>query len=123
MATVTEPNVPLQKKPVSFQNLAIGYVRVLAIHVDIKRYFQLFSDAAVGFCIFMKTVEVTRHRDGPQKSTIEAALEIFRREGIVGINKACGRMSILGSRFGLSRVAGDLIRGKDKSRKLIQFTW
>jgi hypothetical protein len=36
----------------------------------------------------MKTVEVTRHRTaGPQKSSFQIASEIFKKEGIVGINK------------------------------------
>lgn len=44
--------------------------------------------STMGFCTFMKTVEVTRHRaTGPQKSSIAVASEIFKKEGIVGINK------------------------------------
>lgn len=42
----------------------------------------------MGFCTFMKTVEVTRHRAvGPPESTLKIAADIFRKEGIVGINK------------------------------------
>ncbi|KAJ3137903.1 hypothetical protein HK100_000310 [Physocladia obscura] len=70
-------------------------------------------------------VEVTRHKggSGPSKSTIEVATEIFRREGIAGINKGVNAVAVRqctnwGSRFGISRVAEDLIRGKDKARKL-----
>jgi hypothetical protein len=36
----------------------------------------------------MKTVEVTRHRSaGAQQSSLAIAVDIFKREGIVGINK------------------------------------
>ncbi|KAJ3068334.1 Mitochondrial DNA replication protein yhm2 [Podochytrium sp. JEL0797] len=79
----------------------------------------------MGFCTFMKTVEITRHKGGAglQKSTIQVAKEIFQREGIAGINKGVNAVAMRqctnwGSRFGLSRIAEDLIRGKDKSRKL-----
>ncbi|KAJ3067182.1 Mitochondrial DNA replication protein yhm2 [Podochytrium sp. JEL0797] len=79
----------------------------------------------MGFCTFMKTVEVTRHKggSGPQKSTIQVATEIFKREGIAGINKGVNAVAVRqctnwGSRFGFSRIAEDLIRGKDSSRKL-----
>ncbi|KAJ3281434.1 Mitochondrial DNA replication protein yhm2 [Borealophlyctis nickersoniae] len=73
--------------------------------------------ATMGFCTFMKTVEVTRHKStgGPQKSTIQVAREIFAREGIRGINKGVNAVAVRqctnwGSRFGLSRIAEDLIR-------------
>ena len=42
----------------------------------------------MGFCTFMKTVEVTRHRaDGVQQSSLRIASDILKREGIRGINK------------------------------------
>ena len=44
----------------------------------------------MGFCTFMKTVEVTRVKNmsgGAQESTIQVAYKIFQKEGIVGINK------------------------------------
>lgn len=43
----------------------------------------------MGFCTFMKTVEVTRSKGGAasQQSTMQVAREIFAREGIAGINK------------------------------------
>lgn len=43
----------------------------------------------MGFCTFMKTVEVTRSKggDAAQKSTIQVAREIYAKEGIAGINK------------------------------------
>jgi hypothetical protein len=45
--------------------------------------------ATMGFCTFMKTVEVTRTKggDAAAKSTIQVAREIYAREGIRGINK------------------------------------
>lgn len=44
--------------------------------------------ATMGFCTFMKTVEVTRAKStaSPQ-STFAVARDIFAREGIVGMNK------------------------------------
>ncbi|KAJ3176080.1 Mitochondrial DNA replication protein yhm2 [Irineochytrium annulatum] len=83
--------------------------------------------ATMGFCTFMKTVEVTRHKgEGVNKSTIQVAREIFAREGFAGINKgvnavALRQMTNWGSRFGFSRIAEDLIRnrpGRDKNQKL-----
>ncbi|KAI9341487.1 mitochondrial carrier domain-containing protein [Obelidium mucronatum] len=70
----------------------------------------------MGFCTFMKA-------PAPQQSTVQVALEIFKREGFAGINKGVNAVAVRqctnwGSRFGLSRIAEDLIKGKDKSRKL-----
>ncbi|KAJ3042901.1 Mitochondrial DNA replication protein yhm2 [Rhizophlyctis rosea] len=71
----------------------------------------------MGFCTFMKTVEVTRHKDATaaSKSSIQVAREIFAREGIRGINKGVNAVAVRqctnwGSRFGLSRIAEDVIR-------------
>ncbi|KAI8830854.1 mitochondrial carrier domain-containing protein [Chytridium lagenaria] len=68
----------------------------------------------MGFCTFMKTVEVTRHKGGDAvaKSTIQVAREIFAKEGIAGINKGVNAVAVRqctnwGSRFGLSRIAED----------------
>ncbi|KAJ1564706.1 hypothetical protein HK405_014167, partial [Cladochytrium tenue] len=82
----------------------------------------------MGFCTFMKTVEVTRHKGGAgaQKSTVQVAREIFAREGIRGINKGVNAVAVRqctnwGSRFGLARIAEDLIRsraGRDPNKKL-----
>ncbi|KAI8619625.1 mitochondrial carrier domain-containing protein [Chytriomyces sp. MP71] len=79
----------------------------------------------MGFCTFMKTVEVTRHKvhgEGANKSTMQVAREIFAKEGIKGINKgvnavALRQMTNWGSRFGLSRIAEDVIRGKGEANK------
>jgi hypothetical protein len=45
--------------------------------------------ATMGFTTFMKTVEVTRSKAGPgaQLSTIAVAKQIYKKEGIAGINK------------------------------------
>jgi hypothetical protein len=50
----------------------------------------------MGFCTFMKTVEVTRFKGGDiaQKSTIQVAREIFKKEGIAGINKGVNAVGI-----------------------------
>ncbi|KAI8621700.1 mitochondrial DNA replication protein YHM2, partial [Chytriomyces sp. MP71] len=82
----------------------------------------------MGFCTFMKTVEVTRHKVRRFRTdpSLMFAREIFAKEGIKGINKgvnavALRQMTNWGSRFGLSRIAEDVIRGKgdaNKKRKL-----
>ena len=70
----------------------------------------------MGFCTFMKTVEVTRHRaTGPQKSTLTIAGEILKRDGIRGINKgvnavALRQMTNWGSRLGIARVVESTIQ-------------
>ncbi|KAL1915086.1 uncharacterized protein VTP21DRAFT_7567 [Calcarisporiella thermophila] len=71
----------------------------------------------MGFCTFMKTVEVTRHKapDAAKVSTWKIASDIFKREGIRGINKgvnavAVRQMTNWGSRIGLSRLAETTIR-------------
>ncbi len=81
----------------------------------------------MGFCTFMKTVEVTRHKDtaGASRSTVQVAKEIFAREGIRGMNKGVNAVALRqttnwGSRFGLSRIAEDMIirsRGADVDPK------
>lgn len=60
----------------------------------------------MGFCTFMKTVEVTRHKQaGVHVSTWRIARDVLQREGIVGINRgvsavALRQMTNWGSRFG-----------------------
>ncbi|KAG0237050.1 hypothetical protein BGW42_001943 [Actinomortierella wolfii] len=81
--------------------------------------------STMGFCTFMKTVEITRHKAtgaAAQKSTMQVASEIFKREGIRGINKGVNAVALRqctnwGSRLGLSRLAEETIRklrGKDQ---------
>ncbi|KAF3926705.1 hypothetical protein ABW21_db0204140 [Orbilia brochopaga] len=70
--------------------------------------------ATMGFCTCMKTVEITRHKQAaigvkPQ-SSMAVFMDIYRREGVRGINKgvnavAIRQMTNWGSRFGLSRLA------------------
>jgi hypothetical protein len=62
-------------------------------------------------------VEVTRSKGGAgaQKSTMQVAAEIFKKEGIAGINKGVNAVALRqctnwGSRFGLSVYAENIIR-------------
>ncbi|KAJ1881343.1 hypothetical protein H4R99_003215 [Coemansia sp. RSA 1722] len=78
----------------------------------------------MGFCTFMKTVEVTRHKSADASvSTWRIAYDVFQREGIRGLNRgvsavALRQMTNWGSRFGISRVTESIFRGKDATRKL-----
>nr|POE53347.1 citrate/oxoglutarate carrier protein [Quercus suber] len=86
--------------------------------------------ATMGFCTCMKTVEMTKHRAAAsgQKvpGTMATFMDIYRREGIAGINKGVNAVAVRqvtnwGSRFGLSRVAENGIRsftGKSDKEKL-----
>lgn len=86
--------------------------------------------ATMGFCTCMKTVEITQHKLAAQgikpPSTFKTFADIYRKEGIRGINKGVNAVAIRqvtnwGSRFGLSRLAENGIRsvtGKDESQKL-----
>lgn len=75
--------------------------------------------ATMGFCTCMKTVEITQHKIAASgvkpPSTFATFADIYRREGIRGINKgvnavAIRQMTNWGSRFGLSRLAEQGIR-------------
>lgn len=85
----------------------------------------------MGFCTCMKTVEITRAKQAattgvPQQTSFQVFKDIYKREGIRGINKgvnavAIRQMTNWGSRFGLSRLAEEGIRsvtGKGKEDKL-----
>ncbi len=79
----------------------------------------------MGFCTFMKTVEVTRHKQvgAARQSTMSVAYDVFKREGIRGLNRgvsavALRQMTNWGSRFGISRVTEVLMKGSDTQRKL-----
>lgn len=86
--------------------------------------------ATMGFCTCMKTVEITKHKmaSSGQKvpGTWATFMDIYRREGIRGINKgvnavAIRQMTNWGSRFGLSRLAEQgirRVRGKGEGEKL-----
>ena len=86
--------------------------------------------ATMGFCTCMKTVEITKHKMAAAgvkpPSTFATFMDIYRKEGIRGINRGVNAVAIRqttnwGSRFGLSRLAESAIRkvtGKDDSQKL-----
>lgn len=89
--------------------------------------------ATMGFCTCMKTAEITKQKvvsaGGKPPSTWATFADIYRREGIKGINKgvnavAIRQMTNWGSRFGLSRLAENGIRkatGKAEGEKLGAF--
>ncbi|KAF0424533.1 mitochondrial carrier [Gigaspora margarita] len=71
----------------------------------------------MGFCTFMKTVEVTRHKApaGEQVSSVKIAMDIWKKEGIRGINKGVNAVAVRqctnwASRFGLTRLGESAIR-------------
>ena len=79
----------------------------------------------MGFCTFMKTVEMTRSKVGnaAEQSSVAIAREIFRREGIKGMYKGVNAVAMRqatnwGSRFGFSRLVESVFRGNDKSKTL-----
>ena len=86
--------------------------------------------ATMGFCTCMKTVEITKHKVAAAgvapPSTWATFMDIYRREGIAGINKgvnavAIRQMTNWGSRFGLARLCEQGIRkvtGKEHGEKL-----
>ncbi|KAF7723068.1 hypothetical protein EC973_002402 [Apophysomyces ossiformis] len=70
--------------------------------------------STMGFCTFMKTVEVTRHKSGAKVSTLKIASDIFKKEGIRGINKGVNAVAVRqctnwASRFGITRFAQESI--------------
>ncbi|MCJ1450307.1 Mitochondrial DNA replication protein yhm2 [Mycoblastus sanguinarius] len=89
--------------------------------------------ATMGFCTCMKTVEITQHKIAAKgvkpPSTFATFMDIYRKEGIRGINKGVNAVAIRqttnwGSRFGLSRLAEGGIRkvtGKEDGTKLNAF--
>lgn len=75
--------------------------------------------ATMGFCTCMKTAEITRHKQAATgikpPSTWAVFGDIYRREGIAGINKgvnavALRQMTNWGSRMGFARLAETTIR-------------
>lgn len=89
--------------------------------------------ATMGFCTCMKTVEITQHKIAAQgvkpPSTFTTFMDIYRKEGIRGINKGVNAVAVRqvtnwGSRFGLSRLAENGIRsigGKRDDQALSSF--
>lgn len=86
--------------------------------------------ATMGFCTCMKTVEITKHKvaaaGGKPPGTMQTFMDIYRKEGIRGINRGVNAVAVRqvtnwGSRFGLSRVSENGIRkftGKESGEKL-----
>jgi len=86
--------------------------------------------ATMGFCTCMKTAEITRHKQAASgvkpPSTWAVFGDIYRREGIAGINKGVNAVAVRqctnwGSRMGFARLAETWIRkaqGKSESDKL-----
>ncbi|KAJ5164740.1 uncharacterized protein N7500_006570 [Penicillium coprophilum] len=75
--------------------------------------------ATMGFCTCMKTVEITKHKLAATgvkpPGTFATFMDIYRKEGIRGINRGVNAVAIRqttnwGSRFGLSRLAESAIR-------------
>jgi Mitochondrial carrier protein len=89
--------------------------------------------ATMGFCTCMKTVEITQHKLAAAgvkpPSTFQTFMNIYRKEGIRGINRGVNAVAIRqttnwGSRFGLSRLAETAIRkvtSKEDGQKLGSF--
>ncbi|KAJ9484939.1 Citrate/oxoglutarate carrier protein [Penicillium thymicola] len=86
--------------------------------------------ATMGFCTCMKTVEITKHKMAATgvkpPGTFATFMDIYRKEGIRGINRGVNAVAIRqttnwGSRFGLSRLAESAIRkvaNKEEGSKL-----
>lgn len=86
--------------------------------------------ATMGFCTCMKTVEITKHKESlagrAPPGTMATFMDIWRREGMAGINKGVNAVAVRqvtnwGSRFGLSRLAENGIRNmtnKNDGQKL-----
>lgn len=85
----------------------------------------------MGFCTCMKTVEITRAKQvavagAPKQTSFQVFQDIYKKEGIRGINKgvnavAIRQMTNWGSRFGFSRLAEQGIKnitGKGENDKL-----
>lgn len=86
--------------------------------------------ATMGFCTCMKTAEITRHKQAASgvkpPSTWAVFADIYRREGIRGVNKGVNAVAVRqctnwGSRMGFARLAESSIRkaqGKSENDKL-----
>ncbi|KAL9937622.1 hypothetical protein V8E36_003167 [Tilletia maclaganii] len=86
--------------------------------------------ATMGFCTCMKTAEITRHKQAASgikpPSTWAVFADIYRREGIAGINKGVNAVAFRqctnwGSRMGFARLAESPVRslsGKGPTEKL-----
>ncbi|KAI9261150.1 mitochondrial carrier domain-containing protein [Sporodiniella umbellata] len=70
--------------------------------------------STMGFCTFMKTVEVTRQKSAGTESTFSIAAKIYKKEGIRGMNKGVNAVALRqctnwASRFGIARFAEEAI--------------
>ncbi|MBW0510998.1 hypothetical protein O181_050713 [Austropuccinia psidii MF-1] len=86
--------------------------------------------ATMGFCTCMKTAEITRHKQASAgikpPSTMKLFLEMYKSEGIKGINKGVNAVALRqctnwGSRMGFARLAEEQIRvfrGKTEGQRL-----
>ncbi|EPQ60535.1 mitochondrial carrier [Gloeophyllum trabeum ATCC 11539] len=86
--------------------------------------------ATMGFTTCMKTVEITRHKQAESgikpASTFTVFMDIFRKEGLRGVNKGVNAVAVRqctnwGSRMGFARLAENMIRksrGKREDEKL-----
>ncbi|CEH14673.1 mitochondrial carrier [Ceraceosorus bombacis] len=86
--------------------------------------------ATMGFCTCMKTAEITRHKQAAAgikpPGTFQVFMDIYRREGIKGINKGVNAVAVRqctnwGSRMGFARLAETPVRalsGKTEKDKL-----
>jgi len=86
--------------------------------------------ATMGFCTCMKTAEITRHKQAASgikpPGTFTVFMDIYRREGIKGINKGVNAVAVRqctnwGSRMGFARLAETPVRamsGKTEAEKL-----
>jgi len=89
--------------------------------------------ATMGFCTCMKTVEITRHKQAsvgaPVESTFKVFQDIYKREGLAGINKGVNAVAVRqatnwGSRMGFARLAESSLRkarGINEGEKLGAF--
>jgi len=75
--------------------------------------------ATMGFCTCMKTVEITRHKQAASgikpPSTFAVFMDIYRRDGIAGINRGVNAVAVRqctnwGARMGFARLAESSIR-------------
>lgn len=89
--------------------------------------------ATMGFCTCMKTAEITRHKQSSAgikpPSTFTVFREMYKKEGLKGINKGVNAVAVRqctnwGSRMGFARLAEDQIRafrGQTDGQRLSAF--
>jgi len=79
--------------------------------------------AAMGFCTNFKTIAITRQKEAAAGAKVPSALatflEVWRRDGIRGVNRGVNAVAVRqctnwGSRMGFARLAEDMIRKMKK---------